>query len=527
MVSSCGPIQRGSAQFDASAPEPLPRLNGTLFLHGGGIVSDEARERFSSLAGGKNARIVVIPTADTKDPLNEKKLNVWSPYPYARIDILHASSREQALDPKLSEILEQATGVWLSGGKQTKLIDTYAGTPVETRIHQLLDRGGIVGGTSAGSAVISKVMLVYSELRSGFDWLPGAIVDQHFLVRNRLARLESAVSMYPEQVGFGIDEGTALIVNGRNIEVLGESTVTVCLAASSNRPARLEILKTGMKADLIALRRAAVSRFAPPFPSAEPLQPAIKKGSLFIGGGGGISNQVMNRFFQLAGGEQSHIVYIPCSDELEIEKTPTMVQFFSDLGAGSVQWLHTKDRKLADDLDFLQPLAKATGIWFGGGRQWNLVDSYQNTEAHRFMHKVLERGGVIGGSSAGASIQGDYMPRGSPLGNREIMAEGYERGLGFLTGVAIDQHFTQRNRFKDMALLKRTFPQLLGIGIDEKTALVVQGQRAEIVGEGKVAFYDKWQGNHEIETFSSFEAGTIYDLVDRKKVVNEEKVKSE
>ncbi len=163
-----------------------------------------------------------------------------------------------------------------------------------------------------------------------------------------------------------------------------------------------------------------------------------------------------------------------------------MVKELLRLGAGHASWMHTKDRSIANSKEFCRPLEDATAIWFGGGRQWNLVDSYQNTLAHRCMHDVLLRGGAIGGSSAGASIQGDYMPRGNPLGNLDMMAEGYERGLGFLTGVAIDQHFTQRRRQKDLEQLTRKHPQLVGIGIDEGTAIIVRGSVAEVIGLGSV-----------------------------------------
>ena len=199
-----------------------------------------------------------------------------------------------------------------------------------------------------------------------------------------------------------------------------------------------------------------------------------------------------------------------------------MLRVFRKAGAGQVDWLHTKDRSLADDPLFIESLTTATGVWFGGGRQWNLVDSYQNTEAHRLMHSVLERGGVIGGSSAGASIQGDYMPRGDPMGNTLMMAEGYERGLGFLRGVAIDQHFSQRNRFPDMALLKKTFPQLLGIGIDEGTCLVVKRSKAEVIGPGQVAFFDRPVGSEEIEAFTSVKAGQVYELKMRRVIADAE-----
>ena len=138
------------------------------------------------------------------------------------------------------------------------------------------------------------------------------------------------------------------------------------------------------------------------------------------------------------------------------------------MGVKHATYLHTKDRNKANsDEEFLEPLREATGLYFGGGRQWNFSDSYYGTKAHELMKDVLKRGGVIMGSSAGASIQGRYLARATPIGNSKIVAFGYERGgLGFLDGVAIDQHFTQRNRFKDMSGLMDRYPQLLGIGID-------------------------------------------------------------
>ncbi len=129
------------------------------------------------------------------------------------------------------------------------------------------------------------------------------------------------------------------------------------------------------------------------------------------------------------------------------------------------------------------------------------------------MHSVLERGGVIGGSSAGASIQADYLARANPVANFDIMAAGYERGLGFIQGVAIDQHFSQRGRQKDMRQLVERYPQVLGIGIDEATALVVMRSRAEIVGRGKVYFYDRRRETAPGETdYRAFGEGVVFDL---------------
>ena len=130
----------------------------------------------------------------------------------------------------------------------------------------MLARGGVVGGTSAGAAIQSKVMIAGGQteprMATGLDLLPGAIIDQHFLARKRHDRLVAAVTKHPECVGFGIDEGTALVVRGRRLEVLGNSTVTVILAASNGRPLREFQLKSGERHDLTMLRRAAIERVA-------------------------------------------------------------------------------------------------------------------------------------------------------------------------------------------------------------------------------------------------------------------------
>src|SRR5262249_58119965 len=98
---------------------------------------------------------------------------------------------------------------------------------------------------------------------------------------------------------------------------------------------------------------------------------------------------------------------------------------------------HTRDKAEADTEAFVAPLKTARGVWYDGGRQWRLVDSYFNTRTQRAIEAVLARGGVIGGSSARATIQGSYLGRGAREGNHSIMAKGYEQGFGFLQIVAI------------------------------------------------------------------------------------------
>src|SRR4029077_987131 len=118
------------------------------------------------------------------------------------------------------------------------------------------------------------------------------------------------------------------------------------------------------------------------------------------------------------------------------------------------------------------------------------VDSYAHTRTQREVERVLERGGVVAGSSAGASILSSYMVRGARENNYIMMAPGYEEGFGLIKGVAIDQHMLTRNRQDDLEEVVAKHPDVLGIGIDESTAIIVQGQQFEIVGASKVAIHD-------------------------------------
>ena len=154
--------------------------------------------------------------------------------------------------------------------------------------------------------------------------------------------------------------------------------------------------------------------------------------------------------------------------------------------------LHTHDPKVADTEEFAKILRDANAVWFDGGRQWNIVDSYANTLTLREFHKVLERGGVIGGSSAGATIQGDYLVRGAIAGSEIVMTPEpeHEHGFAFLRKVAIDQHINTRNRWDDIIPVIKKYPNLLGIGLSEGTAIVVTGDRFEVIGKWKVAIHD-------------------------------------
>jgi len=181
--------------------------------------------------------------------------------------------------------------------------------------------------------------------------------------------------------------------------------------------------------------------------------------------------------------------------------------------------LHTADPKVADTAEFVQPLLEANAVWFDGGRQWNIVDSYANTRTLTEFHKVLERGGVIAGSSAGATIQGDYLVRGDTTGPDIVMTNeaNHQHGFAFLRKSAIDQHINTRLRWDDLIPVIRKYPNLLGIGLSEGTAIVVTGDRFEVMGRWKVAVHDNTRIYQPWEKpYYVLSIGDVYNMKTRK-----------
>ncbi len=215
------------------------------------------------------------------------------------------------------------------------------------------------------------------------------------------------------------------------------------------------------------------------------------RGSLVIVGGAMRSEAIIERFFSLDGGPDAPIVVIPTAgtNDDDYDQYWQGLLRFKRTGATNLTVLHTRDRDVSDSDTFVQPIREAQGVWFTGGRQWRLADSYLGTKVEEELWALLDRGGVIGGSSAGATIQGSYLARGDTRTNTVMMGD-HEEGFGFLKNTAIDQHLLRRNRQFDLVEIIEARPELLGIGIDENTAIIVQGDAFEVLGEGYVAIYD-------------------------------------
>ena len=274
-----------------------------------------------------------------------------------------------------------------------------------------------------------------------------------------------------------------------------------------------------------ALRQAPAP--AAPAQATAPPEYGPAKGTLVIVGGGSTDGTtIVEKFIELGGGVDGKFVIVPTAGgnrnaqgELINYTEESTLRGWKARGLKNVAMLHTHDPKVADTEAFAKVLRDATAVWFNGGRQWNIVDSFAGTLTYREFHKVLERGGVIAGSSAGATIQGEYLVRGDTSGPNVMMTEekNHQKGFEFLRKSAIDQHINARNRWDDLIPVIKKFPNLLGIGLSEGTAIVVRGDQFEVMGKWKVAVHDNTRLYQPWEKpYFVLGAGDVYDMKARK-----------
>jgi cyanophycinase len=254
--------------FNISLPPSVAASEGTLVVVGGGATSDIIVTRTLELAGGSEAVVAVLPQASAEPGAGDSTVDMWKKAGAKDVRSVDFGDREAA-----RRTIASATLIWIPGGDQNRFMKAIAGTGLDDLIRARHDAGVVVGGTSAGAAILSNVMLTgEGDLKRvtigttltapGLGLWPGVIVDQHFLARQRTNRLISAVLDHPTLVGIGIDESTALIVRGTIVAAIGSSDAIVIdarRAAIARGPdgsnaggvgLALHVLRSGMTFDL-------------------------------------------------------------------------------------------------------------------------------------------------------------------------------------------------------------------------------------------------------------------------------------
>ena len=231
----------------ASTPPALPvpglGIAGPVILIGG--AEDKRRDRvilsrFAELAGGPDGHIVVISTASTMGDLaTERYRELFETLGVKRVTGLRPLTREEANDPAITSALSDASGIFLTGGNQVRLVSVVGGTKLEDALVRAHDRGAVVAGTSAGASAASTHMVAFGRsgaspkhrmihISAGLGLVDGVVVDQHFEQRGRMGRLLAAVALSPRLIGIGLDEDTAAVIHAdRTLEVLGKGSITL------------------------------------------------------------------------------------------------------------------------------------------------------------------------------------------------------------------------------------------------------------------------------------------------------------
>lgn len=218
------------------------KTSGKLVIIGGAEDKDgecKILREFVRCAGGLQARIVVMTAAtDRTGAVGDDYIRVFERLGVEDIQIVDTFNRDDANASSVLETIEAATGVFFTGGDQARITSLLKDTETDATLHKRYQAGVVVGGTSAGAAMMPETMIVEGisetnprveivEMDRGMGFLPGVVIDQHFAQRGRLGRLLSAVAQQPHLLGLGIDENTGIVVSDSKLEVVGEGAVTV------------------------------------------------------------------------------------------------------------------------------------------------------------------------------------------------------------------------------------------------------------------------------------------------------------
>jgi cyanophycinase len=259
-----------------------------------------------------------------------------------------------------------------------------------------------------------------------------------------------------------------------------------------------------------------------------PVSIGPEKGWLILHGGGvNIKHDFehYHRFVALAGGNNSSIVVVLTAVDLDVITNDFLTQYKqwwkSEFGLGEVTFMDTRDRNEAESESFVAPLRKATGVYILGGHLTNLLEVYLGTRTEREIKAVVDRGGVLAGSSAGAMIQGSFLLNVTKTQsdlrfsrNRMYLDPTRQQGFGLLRDVTVYPHVNARHSQRDLFEVVARYPELIGIGIDENTAIVLHDDQFEVIGDGTVSIFDK--DGVAGKKYVTLSKGQKYDLRKRK-----------
>lgn len=568
------------AQTHNSNPFGLPTSDdpnrlGTVILHGGGddIQPEPLLSKFIALAGGKQAKLVVLPTEDDWPAVFEeakewqaRMRRVWNRTVRlaesggATIHFLYFDVETRDLDETSYDRLKSATGLLLGESDQITFPKYFTNasdgltqpTRFQSLMRRIVARGGVVYGYGGGMSCLSESIIARpletrngngpskALIRQGLGLLRGPLLDQNFsshldrlermtdALRNgpRLDRLANRPGVERKTIGIGLDRHTALLISGSRGTVWVDErhqdddevgSAHLFLKRDGDRTLKMVAIRSGQSFSLATsfsepIRHGAEideNALGAPEPS-----PGSAWGTVILHGGYDTS-EMFELVPSLAGVASPHIVHCPaarasCQYAPLGQALPTKAQVDSHIRREFSEWLELKTKGIAREVSFLTAgapvlehddrvdiLKTAHAVWFSGGDQKHLerlfVKAHGDSPFVAELKKVVRRGGVVGGSSAGLAIMSEHLIRSdTELG----------KGFGILRNVLAEQHFDTRGQRIDrlvrfLTKLDKTRGRMFGLAVEEDTALIVQRNRLRVTGSKNAhVFFPTGPENH-------------------------------
>jgi len=581
----------GTERFSASSvcaqdnpfgfPEPASRQRpGSVMLHGGGGgVQEYVRQEFLRLAGGKNARVLLLPSDEEQRRPGEKlaayeerlgRRGVYGRWQElcrgngAHFQFLHWDCPEDPDHSRFFSVLEEASGIWIPAEDQEWVIRRFAGDPLKpTRfqlaLRNLMARGGVVGASGGGMASLAETVIAgniadadggwtRARLAFGLGLFRDTLLDQNFDVwSGRVERLTDALRNGPQldrvarkpgvhrrTIGLGVDRHTVAILSGNTIRAIGERHVHVFVQSNGGRTLawyrlaagdRPLLLTTASAPDRVVLSAARTDGGGNPFGAPPGMGTVVLHG-------GGSTVEMYDLFPRLAGKAHPTLLHCPSASE-SYHRMSNQELMASDLAevwktdvVGSLRFINADKPGRAEQPEFCGLLDTADALWIMGGDQKNLTALYVNplqpTLFQKKVRNIVARGGAVGGSSAGCAALSDVMIVGTIASDGHGPARAkLSRGLGVLANVVAEQHFDARQgRIERFAELLRNKQELgnvspgcdpgrmVGLAVEESTALIVRGSRLSVAGKNKAHIFLK-SAAHDALTWHTLACGDI------------------
>ncbi len=467
---------------------------GTLLIIGGSAVPSIYKD-FIKLVGNPNDLIVFIPTAgDVVDATN----NAYTSLVEAgakNIIVLHTKDQAEANSEEFVEPVRKAKGVFIGGGFQNRLAKAYLHTLTHKAMFDVLARGGVVAGSSAGASIQGSFLYGGgADQKVGFGFVKESAIGQHYVRRNRMGGVAKILKDDPKLIGIGIDEATGIVVKGNEFEVIGDSKVAMydAQAANFNTPKPQLYVFPGDKYNLFSRKiiHEAIPSPTDLWPDADKKwkDPAANwktvgppAGKLIVYGEGKTQEEMLKHFLTTSDAGKSSIVVISTGNADKKAENEKVVTALRNMGAKNITGLHTFNTNQANSLSFVKAVNAAAAVWICDSEKWQLAETYLNTLLHKELFDVLKRNGTIGAMGGGAAMLAS---------NLSAQPYRWNKGFALMRQTIIFDEPLAGKAIKAMRETLAKNQMVSAIGLEKGTVLIIEKDQVTVSGDGNSNFYN-------------------------------------